>query len=129
MSTTIADDRQGWNGGEYPSLCAGPGWSDARLSRRCPDRVATRPRGDDAGARDLLDVALVGAAAAAEDRQLRKSGDERGVLRAERPGVARVQLGGRVELGMALLRRVGADPPQPTEPRAALVEDVLEVRG
>jgi hypothetical protein len=58
-------------------LCALSGGLRARVVRSAyPDRIAARPRGHDAGARDLFDVALVGPAAAAEDRELRKPCDQ-----------------------------------------------------
>src|SRR6478736_9973976 len=119
-------DRRRWTGLEWGriSICCRVrcvGGSYARVGRRRPDRVAPRPRGHDAGARDLLDVALVGPAAAPENRQLRKPGDQRGVLGAEGHGVAGVELGRHVELGMALARGVCADPAQATEPRPTVL--------
>src|SRR6478735_8364889 len=115
-------DLRRWAGLEWGRISISAG-SGAWVRPANPDRVAARPRGDDAGARDLLDVALVGTAAAAEDRQLRKPCDQRGVLRSQGHGVAGVELGRSVELGVALARGVCADPAQPREPRPAVGED------
>src|SRR5688572_30672398 len=64
----------------------------------------------DAGETDLLDVAVVGAAAAAQHSESRKLAAQRLVTAAEIDRVADVEIGRGIELGMTAHRRIGAKP-------------------
>jgi hypothetical protein len=61
------------------------------------------------GVCDGGDVAMIGAAAAADDHRRREQLPEFAVPVGELAGIPLVELLGRVQLGMALLRRVRAD--------------------
>src|SRR5688572_24764354 len=73
-----------------------------------PSSFARRSGGRLERLADLGHVAVIGAAAAADDGQLRQHGPELAVLRAELGRVARVQVRALVELLVAALRGVGA---------------------
>jgi len=72
---------------------------------------------------------VVGSAAPAEHIELREPGAQRRVAGAEVGGIALVELGRPVELGMALGGRVGAQAANAVLPRLTRREEALEVRG
>ena len=72
---------------------------------------------------------MVGAAASSHDGEIRKPCLQLAVMTRERDWISRVQLFGRIELGMALLRRVGAKTADAVTPVISLLEHVREVRG
>ena len=69
-----------------------------------------------AGMTDLPDVPVVGAAAAPEHPQVRQKPRQRAVVAGELAGSPGIELGRRVELGMAELRGVGPHPADPPDP-------------
>ncbi len=73
-------------------------------------------RGGEAGFADLLDVAVVGPAAAAEDVESGECPAQFQVLVAELDRVALVQRLALVKLGVALGRGVGPDAADPAPP-------------
>lgn len=73
-------------------------------------------------------MAVVGAAAAAEDGDVLEPWLQGAVLGAQLGGIALVELLGLVELGVALGRGVGPQAADALAPRAVVVEDVAEVR-
>ena len=77
----------------------------------------------EAGRGDGVDVVMVGAAAAAEHAQVRVTVTQLPVLVGQVAGVAAVQLGGGVELGVAQRRGVGPDATDPRRPRRVGIED------
>src|SRR5206468_6236305 len=76
---------------------------------------------------DLADVAVIGAAAAAEEPYVRHRAAQLAVLPRELAGIARVELLGLVELGVALLRGVRADAAEAADPVAALLDHRLKM--
>ena len=95
-----------------------PLWRRARR-RVCPD----------ARQANLLDVTMVGPAAAAEHVEMTESVTQRPVLRTELGRIARVQILGLVELGVTALRGVGTDPAQALHPIRPDRQCGLEVGG
>ena len=81
----------------------------------------------DAGAGDRLDVAVVGAAAAAEHVDLRVLLQQLAVFPAELDRIAGVELGRRVELRVAAPRGVGAEAADALDPGLVGVEHLGEV--
>jgi hypothetical protein len=77
---------------------------------------------------DRPEMAYVGAAATAEDREVRNGAAQLGVLRAKLFRVAGVQRLRLVQLGVGLARGVGPYAAQPMGPRGAWVQQVGEVR-
>jgi hypothetical protein len=75
------------------------------------------------------EMAKVGAAAAAEDREVRNGVAQLGVPRTKLFRVAGVQRLRLVQLGVGQSGGVGSDAAQPLGPRGAWVEHVGEVRG
>ena len=75
--------------------------------------------GGEPGVADRRHVAVIGAAAAAEHVELRAAARGGRVARAEVGRVAGVEFLRLVELGVALGRRVGAQPADPSRPRPA----------
>ena len=69
----------------------------------------------------------VGAAAAAEDGDAERP--QVGQLPGQLDRIAGVELGGRVELGVAQARGVGTEPPQPRPPVGGRVDGRRQVRG
>ena len=72
---------------------------------------------------------MVGAAASAQHIDLREAAEQLGILLAELLRMTRIELGGIVELGMALARGVGPDPAHALHPAGILVQDLSEVIG
>ena len=70
---------------------------------------------------------MVGAAASAQHIDLREAAEQLGILRAELVRVTRIELSGIIELGMALARGVGPDPPHAPHPAGILIQDLAEV--
>src|SRR6185295_19201043 len=80
-----------------------------------------------AGEANLLDVAMVGAAAAAQYGKARKLAPQAGIKPSQLGRIAGVEVFRLVEFGMAARRRIGADAAQPPGPRIAGCERILEV--
>jgi len=72
-------------------------------------------------------VAVVGAAAAADDAEVGQRGRQRAVFAAQLAGVAAVEVLGFVELGVAAARGIGTDAGDPPDPLAACLELRREV--
>src|SRR4029453_7320926 len=80
-----------------------------------------------AGGADRGDVTVIGAAASAEDDQLRMEPAQLGVASGKLGGITAVELLGLVELGVAERGSVGPDAANPAGPRRARFEHGLEV--
>lgn len=76
---------------------------------------------------DVRDMAMVGAAAAAEHAYLRERTQQVAILPAKRNGIARVEIWCRIEFRVAALRRVSADAANPLGPIRAALERTFEV--
>src|SRR3546814_9146708 len=76
---------------------------------------------------DGLDVAVVGAAAAAQDVDLGQATAQRAILLPEFGGIAVVERLRCVELRMAELRGVGAQAPDALHPALARLQRIFEV--
>src|SRR5215218_3631031 len=101
----------------------------SRTSVGPPPSQQVREASAQAGFRHGADVAVVGAAAAAEDAKARQALRKLAVLAAELLRVAIVELLRLVELGMAHSRGIGPDAADPVAPGIVAVDDVGEVRG
>ena len=96
--------------------------------QRCSDRVALTPhrlrdtsgRHRHAGEADLLDVPVVGAAAAAEHVELRKRARRSRYCRPSSTGSPMSRSGACVEFGMAALRGIGAQAAHALHPGLAV---------
>jgi hypothetical protein len=69
-----------------------------------------------AGERNLPDMTMIGAAASAKHSGVGQQATKLGVFAAKLHGVAVIEIGGLVELGMAAPRGVGADPADALDP-------------
>jgi hypothetical protein len=65
---------------------------------------------------DLANVHVITAATAADDLEIWQSFKKLGILVAKLLRIARIKLGGLVQLGVALARRICADKPDTTGP-------------
>ena len=72
---------------------------------------------------------MAGAAAPSHDCEVRQPRLQLAVVASEGDWISRIQLVGLIELGMALLRRVGAETADAATPVTVLVEHMREVRG
>src|SRR5689334_13929183 len=79
--------------------------------------------------RDRLDMAEIGAAAAAEHVELREATAEIGVLPTELEWAAGIEIARRIDFRMAAGRGVGADAAQAIGPAPAGIEHAIEMRG
>src|SRR5262245_11467965 len=92
------------------------------------DRLQTCSDGwQTAGRADRLEMAVVGAATATQDAHVRMPRQQRAVLARKLAGVACVEIGGLVELGVASPRSVGAQAANALDPGSLRLEHAGKV--
>ena len=104
---------------DLPSLSTGGHRSRRRKDAGLGGRLARHA--------DLLDVAMIGAAAAAEHVDLRVAPQDLAVLGTELRGIAIVEIGSVVELLVAPWRRIGADGADTLGPQYLLRHGVFDM--
>lgn len=76
-----------------------------------------------------LHMTMVGATAATENRQPRQFLAEGRILQPKLIGIAGIECGGCIELGVTAARGIGAQPPQPVPGGMPVSQLCGEVRG